>query len=84
MALKVNQVLIWVFLGVGVLEWFVDIIYVSTSDFASRSLERSAKVFIAIQPLFLFFIYFVYICSHNDITSCRERTKKLLLSPVYA
>jgi len=84
MAIKVNQVLIWVFLVLGVLEWLIDIVYVSSTEFASTALERAAKIFIAMQPVFFFFIYFVYIGSHSDINSCCERSKKLVLAPIYA
>lgn len=69
---------------IGLLQWLLDIAYYSESEFVNNSLKNGCLVFIFMQPVWYIFIYFVYIASHTDIGTARERTIKMLITPIYA
>ena len=75
--------IIWAGIALGILDVLTDIAYYSKASFANTSLKSGCLVFIFFQPVWYFFIYLVYIASHTEISSGKERTIKLLIAPIY-
>ena len=82
MAVLARIVIYW---GVvfGILAQAGDIIYVIFKQFDSMALHSACGAFVIIQPVWYFFLYFIYIAANSHISSQRERMKLLLLSPLY-
>jgi len=62
-----GTVIIWVGIVCGILDFLTDYIYYSKDNFYSTSLQNACLVFIFFQPLWLLFIYFIYVASHSEI-----------------
>ena len=67
----------------GLLDWITDIIYYNKIQFANDSLKNACIVFIVFQPLWYVFLYAVYIASHSEIETHRERIIKFFIAPLY-
>jgi hypothetical protein len=78
-----SDLLIWTGLILGILDWLTDMIYVSKVQFGSNGLRSACLTFVIIQPVWYFFMYVVYVSSHEELPS-QERRKKILLAVPYA
>jgi hypothetical protein len=76
--------LIWAGFGLGVLDWITDWAYLSNSQFGTPQLKGSCLLFIILQPILYVFLYFVYIISHEEIETAKERSLKMALMLPYA
>jgi hypothetical protein len=45
---------------------------------------NACRAFIVLQPFFYFFIHVIYMASHTQIKTVRDRAVLIFLSPVYA
>jgi hypothetical protein len=79
-----GTLIIWVGIILGLADILTDIAYYKKTTFANSSLKSACAVFILIQPIWYLFIYIVYIASHAEIHSTKERVIKLLATPVFA
>jgi hypothetical protein len=79
-----GRIILWVGIALGILDFITDIIYCSTTTFATSTLKSASVIFIIIQPLWYIFIYVIYMASHTEIESPKERLIKILLSPLYS
>ncbi len=79
-----GTLIIWVGIILGIADILTDIAYYKNATFTNASLQSACAVFILIQPIWYIFIYMVYIASHAEIHSTKERFIKLLGTPVFA
>ena len=79
-----SDVLIWSAVVVGVLDWISDMAYVSSATFASDALHSACVTFVVAQPVWYIFMFVVYVASHEEIDSAKERAEKMCLALPYA
>ena len=77
-----GKFLIWYGVVFGILDWLSDIVYVQTKQIDDPSFQNACKAFILLQPIWYFFLHFVYMASQAH--SPTDKVKLVLLSPVYA
>lgn len=78
------KVVIWYGVVFGILDWLSDIIYVSAKEVESTTLLNASRAFIVIQPIWFFFVHFIYMASNQQLEGAKERLLLIALSPVYA
>jgi hypothetical protein len=77
----VNDLIILSGVVLGVLDWISDAAYASSASFEENPGLKSACVaFVCLQPAWYFFMFVVYIASHEQFESMQERKKKLIFA----
>ena len=71
-----SYLLLWYGIIFGMLDWISDIVYYSHIPFHNSSLKAACIVFIILQPIWYIFLYIVYVASHPEIDSHRDRIIK--------
>ena len=79
-----GQFLLWYGVLFGILDWLSDIVYVQTKDIESEALKNAVRAFIVIQPIWYVFLHAIYMVSHSQIETQKERLILVGLSPLYA
>ena len=80
-----GKFIVWYGVIFGILDWLSDIIYILTkTDIDSPSLTNAVVAFIVVQPVWYFFIHFLYLASNTEVESTRDRLRLIFLSPIYA
>jgi hypothetical protein len=67
MKFSVSDLIIWSGVFLGILDWLTDMIYCSNVEFASKSMKSACVTFIAAQPIWYFFMFVVYVGSHESL-----------------
>ena len=79
-----GQLIVWAGVALGNLEWLFSIIFTAATDFGeNENTKKACVVFILLPPLWYLFIYILYMGSHQEIETGRDRMRKILLSPLY-
>ena len=85
-----GKFVLWYGVVFGILDWVSDIIYVLSKQAQNEDGEISSAMlnacvaFIVLQPVFYLFIHTVYMASHSEINTFKDRVILVGLSPVYA
>lgn len=79
-----GTLIIWFGIILGIADIITDIAYYKSTEFSNNSLKSACAVFILIQPIWYTFIYIVYVASHSEIYTTKERIIKVLATPIFA
>lgn len=79
-----SDVIIWTGAFLGVFDWVTDAVYAASASFASDSLRSACITFVVVQPVWYMFMFLVYVASHEEIDSAKERRSKMLLALPYS
>ena len=71
--LRINDLVILSGVVLGVLDWITDAAYAHKVEFESKGLKTAQTTFVIMQPLWYFFMFIVYIASHEQFESMQER-----------
>ena len=77
------QVLIVTGIILGNIDWLLDLAYAASTTFENDALSRACLIFVIAQPVFYLFVFILYVASHPDTGTGKERCKKIVLSPLY-
>ena len=63
--LRINDIIIFSGVILGVLDWITDAAYAANAEFQSPGLKSACSTFVILQPAWYFFMFIVYIASHE-------------------
>jgi hypothetical protein len=81
--LRVNDIIILSGVVLGLLDWITDAAYASQVKFESKGLQTAQVTFVVMQPVWYFFMFIVYIASHEQFESITERKQKFRYAFLY-